>query len=113
MVTYNSLSQADKDVLSAWERNFRAWVGSTLAKGIVQARALDAARSASGGAQDILDSLDALEVVPTDSGIAGVQNLTKEEWATLINGFNNFLATYDTLAVRQNAAKAAGPTAGL
>jgi hypothetical protein len=113
MGLYNDLSQADKDVLAAWERNFRGWVNGHISRGTVEARALDAALSASGGAGEILDGLNVGEVVPNSSGIAGAQDLTKEEWATLRSAFASFLTTYDTLVVRQHAAKAAGPTAGL
>lgn len=113
MATYNSLTQEEKDILAAWERNLRGFANGILATGIIQARTLDAARSATGGAQDILDTLDPGEVIPNSSGIAGAQNLDTAEMATLITGLTNFLSTYDTLGTRQNLAKAAGPTAGL
>ena len=114
MGTYNNLSQDDKDILAAWERNLRGWINGIVSRGTVEARALKASLDASGGAGDILDSLDAGEVVPNSGGIAGAQNLTKEEWLVLRNtGLNDFLTTYDTVGVRQVAAKAAGPTAGL
>ena len=113
MALYTDLTQADKDLLGAFERNTRGWINQVLAKGIIQARALDAARTASGGVQSIIDSLDVGEIVPNSSGIAGAQELTKAEWNTLIGGLSSFLSTYDTLATRRNIAKAAGPTAGL
>ena len=113
MGLYNDLSQADKDILAAWERNLRGWINNNISRGIIEARALKSSLDASGGAGDILDSLDAAEIVPNSSGIAGAQNLTKEEWATLrAAGLNTFLTSYDTLTVRALAAKAAGPTAG-
>ena len=75
---------------------------------------MKASLDASGGAGDILDSLDAGEIVPNSSGIAGAHDLTKEDWATLRTvGLGGFLTTYDTAGVRELAAKAAGPTAGL
>lgn len=113
MATYASLSQSDKDVLAAWERNMRGFANGILASGIIQARALDAHRTTSGGPQDILNTLDPGEVIPNSSGLAGALDLDTTEMATLINGLTNFLTSYDTLAVRQNLAKAAGPTAGL
>ncbi len=113
-MTYDDLTQNQKDILAAWERNTRAWVNITISKGIVEARALKASMDASNGAGDILDSLDANEIVPNSSGIAGAQDLTKEEWAILRTaGLNVFLSSYDNQAVRELAAKAAGPTAGL
>ena len=113
MGTYNNLSQGDKDILGAWERNTRGWINNNISRGIIQARALKAALDASNGAGDILDGLNAGQVVPNSSGIAGAQDLTKEEWATLRGAFNTFLTTYDTTATRALAAKAAGPTAGI
>jgi len=113
MVTYASLSQVDKDLLAAWEAQTRAWVNG-LSRLIVEARALKASLDASGGAGDILDSLDAGEVVPNSGGLRGAQALTKEEWATLRTaGLADYLTKYDTTVVREIAAKAAGPTAGL
>lgn len=114
MGLYVDLSQSDKDILAAFERNDRGWLNGIISRGIIEARALKAALDASGGAGDILDSLDAGEVVPDSSGIAGTQPLTKEQWLILrTTGLADFLTTYDTLAVRELLAKAAGPTAGL
>jgi hypothetical protein len=113
MATYDSLTQDEKDLISAWERNTRGWLNS-LARLIVEARALDAAMNASNGPGALLDSLDVGQVVPNSSGIAGAQNLTKEEWAVMRSaGLDDFLTAYDTNAVRRVIAKAAGPTAGL
>jgi hypothetical protein len=113
MVTYDSLSVEEQAQLQAWVNQFRSFATNFIGKGVVTGRALDAARSASGGAQDLIDSLDALEVVPNTSGLAGAQGLTKEELGALITGLSAFLASYDTTNVRENVAKAGGPTAGL
>ena len=113
MVTYDSLTADQKQILAAWEANTRAWVGQIIGKGVVQGRVLDAAHDSSDGAGDILALLDPGEVIPNSSGIAGSQDLDTAEWATLIAGLKAFLIDYDTNAVRQNVAKAAGPTAGL
>ncbi len=113
MGLYVDLSQDDKDNLAAWERNDRGWLNGIISRGIVEARALKASLDAGGGAGDILDSLDAGEVVPNSSGIAGAQDLTKEEWVTLRAALNDFITTYDTVAIRELLAKASGPTAGL
>ncbi len=113
-MTYDELPQAEKDTLAVWERNVRGWINSILSKGIIQARALDASMNAAGGAGSILDSLDAGEIVPNSGNIAGALDLTKEQWLTLrAIGLGGFLSTYDTVAVRQVAATAAGPLAGL
>ena len=113
MVLYTDLTEEEQTQLQAWVNEFRAFATSIIGKGVVTGRALDAARSASGGAQDLLDSLDVAEVVPNTSGLAGAQSLTKEELGTLITGLTSFLTSYDTVAVRENVAKAGGPTAGL
>jgi hypothetical protein len=114
MAFYDDLTQDQKDILAAWERNLRGWINNNISRGIIEARALKASLDAAGGAGDILDSLDAGEIVPNSGGIAGAHDLTKEEWATLRSaGLNTFLTSYDTTNVRALAAKAAGPTAGL
>jgi hypothetical protein len=113
MATYDSLTPDEKELLAVWERNTRGWLNS-LAALLAQARALDAALNATNGPAAILDSLDPGEVVPNSGAIAGAQNLTKEEWATMRTaGLQDFLTAYDTNAVRRVIAKAAGPTAGL
>lgn len=113
MALYADLTQEQKDQLAALERNTRGWLNS-LATLLAQARALDAAWAASNGGDALVASLDAGQVVPNSSGIAGAQNLTKEEWVQMRNaGLADFLLAYDTDAVRRVIAKAAGPTAGL
>ena len=113
MATYASLTQEQKDILSAWERNTRGWFNG-LSRQITEARALKASLDASGGAGVILDSLDIGEIIPNSSGIAGAHDLTKENWALLRSaGINAFLTEYDTTQVREVLAKANGPTAGL
>lgn len=112
MATYDSLSQADKDILAAWERNTRGWF-NTAARLLQEARALQAALDATGGPREIITSLDNGEDVPNSSGIAGAHPLTKQEWSALVAVFDGYITDTDTAAVRQLFAKAAGPTAGL
>ncbi len=112
MATYDSLSQEDKDILGAWERNTRGWF-NTAASLLQQARALQSALDASGGPRDLITSLDNGEEVPNSSGIAGAHPLTKQEWAQLVAVFDGYLTDMDTTAVRQLIAKASGPLAGL
>ncbi len=114
MGLYVDLSKGDKGILEAWDRNMRGWINQIISRGIVEARALQASLDASGGAGDILDGLDAGQIVPNTGGLAGAHDLTKEQWMTLrTTGLNGFLTTYDTTVVRELAAKAAGPTTGL
>lgn len=113
MALYNDLTDEQKGIVSAWERNQRAWFNS-LARLLKEARTLQAAIDASNGVRSIVASLDPSEEVPNSSGIAGAHDLTKSEWNSLITaGLDDFLVTYDTPAFRQLLAKAAGPTAGL
>jgi len=113
MGLYKDLTARQVELLGETTKQSRAWFNG-LAALLTQARAIDAAMKASGGPAAILDSLDAGEIVPNTSNIAGAQDLTKEEWATLrVAGFDDFLAQYDTVAVRRILAKACGPTAGL
>ena len=113
MATYDSLTQEEKEIVEAFERNFRGWVND-LARLLVAARALDAAYDANGGAGSIVSTLDNGEEIPNTSGIAGAQTLVQNtDFSALIAGLNSFLTTYDTAATRQRIAQAAGPTAGL
>ncbi len=114
MGAYVDLSQTDKDILGAADRNLRGWINDIISRGTMQARALQAAFDAGGGAVEILAGLDAGEVVPNTGSIEGAHDLTKEEIMTLkVVGLDGYVSSYDTLSVRELAAKAAGPTAGL
>lgn len=113
MGTYASLSDEDKNIVGAWERNLRGWAND-LARLLVAARVLQASYNASGGAQSIINTLDTGESIPNTSGIDGALSLINDtDWAALITGLNAFVSTYDTAATRQRIAQAAGPTAGL
>lgn len=112
MATYDSLTADEKQILSAWERNQRGWF-NTVARTLMEARALTAAIDASGGPRDLITSLDADEVIPNSGGLAGAHSLTKQEWSSLVAVMDAFVLANDTPAVRELFAKAAGPTAGL
>ncbi len=112
MATYASLTQEQKDILGAWERNARGWI-NTYARLLIEARALVASADASGGARDIVTSLDPGELVPNSSGIAGAHSLTKAEMATMIGFVDEVIANSDNAADRQAFAKAAGTIPGL
>ena len=76
MATYASLTQEEKDILSAWERNTRGFF-NTIARSLIEARALQAALDASGGPREIITALDPTEEVPNSSGISGAQSLNR------------------------------------
>lgn len=114
MVTFDELTPEQKNILTAFVRNFRGWVNSHIGRALVEARALDAAYDATNGAAAILATLNPGEKVVDGSGIAGVHVLTKEEIEAFATaGLQDFLTAYDTEAVRRLVAKIAGPTAGL
>jgi hypothetical protein len=113
MATYASLTASEKSIVEAWDRNNRGWLNS-LATLLVQARALKASADTSGGAGDIISSLNEGECIPNTGGIAGSQKLTKEVMTELrMIGLDDFVTKYDTPDIREYIAKAAGPTAGL
>ncbi len=113
MATYDSLTDDEKGILAEWEASVRGWTHGTIAKGIIEARALKASLDASGMSGEILDTLDASELVPNSTALAGASALTRAQWDTLRSAMNAFLTTYDTVATRQVLAKSAGPRAGL
>ena len=112
MGLYVDLTDEEKSVIEAWERNMRGFVNG-LARNLNEARALQAAADASGGPREIVTGLDAGQEIPNSSGIAGAQDMTKQEWAAIVGILDAFITAHDTATVRQNFAKAAGPTAGL
>ena len=83
MGLYADLSPEDKAVVEGWEKQQRAWFNS-MARLLVQGRALKAAIDASGGPRDIVTGLDAGQEIPNTSGLSGAHPMTKAEWATLI-----------------------------
>lgn len=112
MGLYVDLLPEEKAILEAWERNTRAGL-NTVARLVNELRTLQAAADASGGPRSIVQGLDAGQEIPNTSGLAGAHNLTKAEWASLLQIVDDFLTANDTVAVRQLLTKAAGPTAGL
>jgi len=113
MATYASLSEEDKALVGAFERDFRGWFND-LARGIIAARALEAHYIAGGGPGSIIATLDTGEFIPNTGGLNGAQALEQDtDFAALISGMSTFLTTYDTIATRQRIAQAVGPTAGL
>ena len=112
MATYQSLTDEQKAILAAWERNARGWTNS-LARLLIEAKQLIAAADATGGPRDIVTSLDPGEVVPNSSGLAGAHDLTKQELAEVVALLDEVIANNDNDPDRQLMAQAAGPTAGL
>ena len=112
MGLYADLTQQDRDLLAAWERNVRGWV-NTYARSLIEARVLVAAADATGGPRSIVSSLTAGEVIPNSSGISGAHDLTKQELAGLVAFLDEVIANSDNDADQQLMTQASGPTAGL
>ncbi len=112
MATYASLTVEQQNILQNHTNLLRAWAGE-------QARANNhgSAINSSYNAQvsTILSSLDAGEVIPQTSGLAGSASLTKEEVTTLTSHVQNMLTDmsthtsgFNTATLRQAWAKATG-----
>lgn len=103
MATYASLSEQDKAVVQNTVNLIRASVGS-LGKGwnVIKAIADDT------NAVNLVTSLDAAEVIPNSSFLAGSDDLTRTEVVALYNLLNSIRTTNDTTANRAAMSKAAG-----
>tara|TARA_R110000772_G_scaffold267971_1_gene393533 strand:- start:7759 stop:8097 length:339 start_codon:yes stop_codon:yes gene_type:complete len=112
MATYASKTQAEKDLVAAFERDFRGWLNQ-LASLLISARALQASNDAPNSVATIVDDLGIGETIPNTSGISGAQGLTEADWETLTVAMDNFITATDTPTLRQAIAQAAGHTAGL
>lgn len=112
MATYESLSPSQKALLNDMVTLSRSWAGEQ-ARTNNHGEAINTTYNASVSA--ILASLDAGEVVPNQSGLAGAADLTKEEVITLISHMQNILTDmrthtsgFNTPALRQVWVRAAG-----
>ena len=112
MATYDSLSNSDKNVLQNMTNMCRAWCGEQ-ARSNNHADVINTDYNAQTSA--IISSLDAEEVIPNTSGLAGANNLTKEELITLVSHMQNILSNmsshtggFNTTSLRQTWTKAVG-----
>jgi hypothetical protein len=112
MATYASLTTEEKNILQNMTNMLRGWAGE-------QARTNNHAEVINDdyNAQvvTLLTSLDAGEVIPNTSGLAGAASLTKEEVTTLVSHVQNILTDmsthtsgFNTTTLRQAWTKAAG-----
>ncbi len=60
------------------------------------------------GAAAIIATVDVGEVIPNSSGLAGANDMTQAQWTTFVTAINTLLTTYNTTAMRQSYALAAG-----
>jgi hypothetical protein len=104
-MAYADLTVEQKQQLQAFVQLLRPWSGE-------QARVNnhgDVVNTAyNAGASAILDLLDAADLVPNESGLAGAISLTKAELVSITSHVQNVLTNYNTSAHRQLWSKAAG-----
>ncbi len=108
MASYASLTQEEKDKLAFFTTQLRGEYGE-LARFLDGVDNLRAHYTAQGiGA--ILAKVDAAEVIPNASGLAGSTTLTQAEWNTAIADMGALLtAWWDVAAKRYGYDKMAGP----
>lgn len=103
MATYASLSDQDKAVVQNTVNLIRAAAGA-VAKTWNQLKAIADDSNATG----LVTSIDASEVIPNSSGLAGSDDMTRTEVVNLYNLLNGIRTTNDTAANRAAMSKAAG-----
>lgn len=103
MATYASLSTTDKAIVDNTTNLLRASAGE-LARILNRIKAITDDTNATG----LVTSLDNGQVIPNTSGLAGADDLTKEEVVSLYTLLNGIKTTYDTTQNRAALSKAAG-----
>lgn len=103
MATFASLNPIDQAIVINTVNLLRASAGE-LARAINRIKAIADDTNATG----LVTSLDANEVVPNTSGLAGADELTRTEAVNLFNLLNGIRTTNDTAPNRALMSKAAG-----
>ena len=107
MATWASLTAEQKDIVLENDRQLRAAVGA-------YARALEGMDSVvahyDASASALVASLDPGEVIPHDSGLAGVVSSDETFYAAVLASLTTTLANDNAAGDRQNYAKLAGPS---
>lgn len=103
MATYASLSAADKEVVQNAANLLRASIGA-LGKGwnVIKAIADDT------NAVNLITSIDAADIIPNTSGLAGADDLTRTELVAMYTLMNSIRTINDTPANRAAMSKVAG-----
>lgn len=105
MASYDGLTTEQKNLLQAFTNFVRAWSGE-------QARANNhgAVANADYIAQifTILGDLDAGQIIPNTSGLAGAASLVKEDLVSIVSHIQGILASYNTEPHRQLWIRATG-----
>lgn len=105
MATYATLELDDKALIDELTKQLRVWSGDLNRLLTMGQHVSDL--FASGGT-DIINTLDAGDLIPNTSGLNGTQALTKEEVIELLGDINVALNAYRTQAKRTLQSKAAG-----
>jgi len=103
MAAYDSLSPADRDVVQNVVNLIRASIGDR-GKAWNRVRAIADDTNAVG----LVTSIDAGDIIPNTSGLAGADDLTRTEVVNLYNLLNNERIANDSTANRAAMSKAAG-----
>lgn len=107
-MTWNELTQEQRDVYSTFERDLRALSGE-FQRWCVKAAALNSRYLAQ--MQAIMVALDDNTTVPNSSGLAGSSSLNSDsEMVTLVSYLQGILTNYNTSGHQELRAKAAGQT---
>jgi hypothetical protein len=103
MATYASLSPQDKAVVQNTVNLIRAGAGE-FAKVYNHLKAIADDTNATA----LVLSVDAGDTIPNTSGLAGADDMTRAELATLYTLLDTIRSTNDTASFRAQASKAAG-----
>lgn len=103
MATYDSFSAPDKAVIQNTVNLLRASVGEVF-RAFNRIKAIADDTNAVG----LVSSIDANEVIPNTSGLAGADDMTRTEVAALYTLLTGIRTTNDTSQNRAAASKASG-----
>ena len=105
MATYAELTNEQRALLQAFLNNVRAWSGEQ-ARTNNHGDALNTSYNAQVSA--IISSLDAAEVIPNTSGLAGAASIVKEDLVSVVSHVQGVLTNYNTTGHRQLWVKLTG-----
>ena len=105
MALYDGLTREQKGLLQAFLNNVRAWSGEQ-ARVNNHGEAINTDYTAQVSA--IIASLDAGEIIPNSSGLAGAASIVKEDLMSVVAHIQGVLTTYNTPEHREAWVKMAG-----
>ena len=103
MPTYDQLSVSDKAVVQSTVQLIRAVCGST-GRGFNSLKAI----ADDTNAIDLILTINAGEIIPNESGLAGADDITRTELVSIWQDLTTMKASHDTPANRAAWSKAAG-----